>query len=226
MALLHNTVIQSATLGRRMGATEGILPLAGLSRMERKNWHCGEHAPDKKAGVADGNRPPATWSMALAAGGMSSRNFAGLSVTTTASGALGLPAEGSASFTIDFAPATGGLIVSGSGTASFAITTTAEVRAALSGSGSASFTISTNTPQLGALGWASGSGAFSVSATLQSYAVGYMQGSTVDNTTLTADAIVAALRAASINDPLWVDVRKVFGTQVQGSGTAVDPWGP
>lgn len=222
MALLHNTVIQSAMLGRRMAGTEVIVPLAGLSRMERKNWYAGDHTPDKKSGVVDGCLPPATWTMPRVSGGMSSRNFANIAITPTASGALGLPAGGTVSFTIDFAPAAGGLISSGDGTASFAITTTATVLATRSGDGSATMSFTTNTPLLGALGWVTATGAFSVSATLASYARGYMTGSTVDNTTLTAAALIAAMNA----DPPKVNIAKVNNVVVVGTGAVGDEWGP
>lgn len=222
MALLHNTVIQSAMLGRRMAGTEGILPLAGLSRMERKCWYAGGHTPDRKSGVVDGGLPPVTWSMPVVAGGMSSRNFANLAITPTASGAMGLPGSATASFAIDFAPADGQLITSGSGTASFAVSAEANALATLNGDGSASMAFTTNTPLLGAIGWVTATGAFSVSTTMTAYAKGFMVGSTIDNTTLTAAALIAAMNA----DPPKVNIAKVNDVVVTGTGAVGDEWGP
>lgn len=150
-----------------------------------------------------------SWMMPVKAGAISSSNAAGMSVSPSANGAMGLPGEGSVSFTIDFATATGGLISSGTGTASFAVTTTATILATRSGDGSASFAINTNTPLLGALGWVTATGAFSVSTTLQSYARGYMTGSTVDTSTIVNANIVS-----------------VNGYSVTGTGQTGNEWGP
>lgn len=163
-----------------------------------------------------------SWMMPVKAGSISSSNAAVMTVSQSASGAMGLPGDGTSSFTIDFATADGGLISSGTGTASFAITSTATVLATRSGDGSASFAINTNTPLLGALGWVTATGAFSVTTTLQSYARGYMTGTTVDNTTLTAAALIAAMNA----DPPKVNIAKVNDVVVTGTGAVGDEWGP
>lgn len=156
-----------------------------------------------------GYRPPYSWIIAIKNGEMSSTNQAVMSVSPSANGAMGLPGTATAAFTIDFATATGGLISSGTGTASFAITSTATVLATRSGDGSASFAINTNTPLLGALGWVTATGAFSVSATMQSYARGYMSGSTVDTSTVVNANIVS-----------------VNGYSVTGNGQTGSEWGP
>ena len=126
-------------------------------------------------------------------------------------------ASSSISFTV--ADAAGQLISSGTGTASMQFTfSDALLTASIGGIGSASFTVNTNTPTLGALASGIGSSSFSVtianavvyplndtsplrtgtssinfSGSLSPYAVGSMQGTTVDNTVLTADVISSAV---------------------------------
>ncbi len=154
------------------------------------------------------------WMMPVTAGAISSANDAELSFAPVASGALGLPGDGAADFSINFADATGGLISSGDGTATLTITTTATVLATRSGDGSADFSITTNTPLLGALGWVAATGAFSVTGTLTSYALGFMEGSTASSGALTAESILAAMNA----NPPGVNVKKVNDVTIQGAG--------
>ena len=46
---------------------------------------------------------------------------------------------------------------------------------------------------MGALAWGEGAAGLTVSATLTSYAKGFMIGSTIDNSTLTADQVASAV---------------------------------
>jgi hypothetical protein len=147
-------------------------------------------------------------------GAMASFNEAGLALKPTASIAGGVTTTGNALMAINFATATGGLISSGDGTAALTFTANGTVLATRSGAGSADFSITTNTPLLGALGWVSATGAFSVTSTLTSYARGFMVGSTVDSTTLTTAAILAAMNAS----PPDVNIKKVNGVTIQGAG--------
>lgn len=150
-----------------------------------------------------------SWMMPVKAGAISSANAAVMTVSQSANGAMGLPGDGTADFIIDFSTATGGLISSGDGTASFAITSTATVLATRSGDGSATMSFTTNTPLLGALGWVTATGAFSVSTTMQTYARGYMTGSTIDTSTIVNANIVS-----------------VNGYSVTGNGQTGSEWGP
>jgi hypothetical protein len=162
------------------------------------------------------------WMLPVTAGSISSANAAVLSVSPAASGALGLPGEGAADFSINFADATGGLISSGTGTATLTFTADGTVLATRSGDGSAAFSITTNTPLLGALGWVTATGAFSVTATLTSYARGFMQGSTASGGVLTEASIIAAMNAS----PPAVNIKKVNDVDVTGNGQPGTEWGP
>lgn len=83
MALLHNTVIQSATLGFRKAGLEAPLPLSGGVRSERRNWFAGDHTPDKLGGTPVGTLPPASLLMPQKSGGMGS--FGNINGSTTIS---------------------------------------------------------------------------------------------------------------------------------------------
>lgn len=222
MALLHNTYLRGALLGRFQGSMGNSLPAAGMSRPEKENWYSGDHTPDKKSGYVDGARHPASWFMAIKNGGMGSRNAAVMAFTPSAAGALGVNIDGATSFSFTFAPLDGQLIVSGSGSAALTFGATGNVLAMLNGTGSASIAFSTNTPLLGALGWSTASGQFSITGSLTPYAKGFMVGSTVDNTTLTAAAILAAMNAA----PPAVNIKKVNDVTVTGTGSPGNEWGP
>lgn len=173
------------------------------------------------AGVPDGHLAPSAWLLPRVGGAMSSVNFAGLSVSASGDGVLGLPGEGSASFSISFADAAGQLIVSGAGSASLTISTnTPLLTASIGGAGTASFTIG-GTGLLGAeasgTGSASftitatgsilplddsspartGSAAFTISGTLTPYAVGNMIGSTETGGALSEGSIASAVWSAA-----------------------------
>ena len=150
------------------------------------------------------------------------------------------------------ASATGELKMSGSGSASIALTVApAELLGILDGVGSASISIVTNAPTLGAEASGTGAAGISMTATasilptddsapartasatismsgvLVPYATGSMVGSTAEVTgTLTADQVATEVLAALHATTIPVDSRKIAGVTVGGSGTADDPWGP
>ena len=152
------------------------------------------------AGVPNGHLAPSAWVLPRNGGAMSSVNFAGISVSAAGTGVLGMPGEGTASFTISFADAAGQLIVSGSGSAAMSISTnTPLLTASVSGTGSASFTIGA-TGLLGAEANLTGSASFTISGTLAPYAIGNMVGSTVDTSVLTPDTIAAGVWGANASN--------------------------
>ncbi len=160
----------------------------------------------------------------ITSGGIS--GFSDLSITSSGAGVLGLPGTGSASLTFDVADAAGQLISSGSGAASLTFTfADALLVASLGGTGSAAMSITT-TALLGARASLTASGSFSITGTLTPYAIGQMQGSTVDNTVLTVDAITAALIAAAMANPIHANIKRVNDVSVSGTGAAGDEWGP
>ena len=178
---------------------------------------------DAKSAIPYGHLSPSAWVLPKTAGGMSSRNVTGLSIAVTGLAYGGVTSPGTASITFTVADAAGQLISSGTGSASMTFTVAdALLTASLNGEGSASFTITTNTPLLGALAGGTGTASMVFAGTLLPYAIGSMSGSTVDNTVLTTDALLAAMNAA----PPSVNVKKVNDVTVNGTGAPGDYWGP
>ena len=154
MALLHNTVIQSAMLGRRMSGLEAPLPLTPLVRAERKNWFGGDHAPDRKSGYVDGSRHPVSWMMAVQDGGLASRNYLLGNGATGAAGALGLNGAASLTGAGNIAPFAGQLIVSAvANLAGSGVITSAAGQAFLNAAANLSGSGNLTTVNLAALGW-------------------------------------------------------------------------
>lgn len=178
------------------------------------------------AGVPNGHLVPSAWLLPRKGGAMSSAGFAVAALGASGAGVLGMPGVGAASFSLSFATAAGQLIVSGAGTAGLVLSSnTPLLTASLAAVGAAAFTLGAN-GTLGALAGGSGSAALAISGALVPYAIGSMQGSTVDSTTLTADAIAARVLAAAAAAPIAADVRRVNTYPVNGDGQTGSEWGP
>lgn len=164
------------------------------------------------------------WIMPQAGGAISAR-VEGVAFSATANGLRGMPGTGAASFSVGFAAAAGQLIVSGAGSASLTISAnTPLLTASISAAGSASFTLG-GAGLLGAEASATGAASFTISGALTPYAIGSMSGSTVDSTTLTADAIAARVLSAAAAAPIAADVRRVNTYTVAGDGQTGSEWG-
>jgi len=199
------------------GANPYTLPMNYKQTGTLRNITAGEGISDDKVGIPMGNLAPSSWVMPQKPGMISAR-AQGLTITGAASGLLGMPGQGAASFSITFADADGQLITSGAGSASFSIATnTPALTASINGAGSASFSILGNTSLLGALADLKGqatmsfsgggvmlpandasplrsaSASFAFSGSLVPYAVGHMEGSTIDTSELTPGQIAATV---------------------------------
>ena len=196
MGLLQNGYRHNLT-GKLFGGTslDGANPSVHVYRGHRtaanRNILAGEAITDPLASVPSGNRPSQAWIMARTSGGMSSRNVANLTVTVGGSGAMGVNGVGSSTLTFT-ADATGGLIASAIGSATFTVTASGSALATLNAVGGASFTLTTS-GTMGALAWGIGAASMQVTAAMTSYAKGFMVGSTIDTSTLTADQVASAV---------------------------------
>jgi len=209
MGLLQNGYRHNLT-GKLFGGTslDGANPSVHVYRGHRtaanRNMLAGEAITDPLVSVPSGNRPQQAWIMARTSGGMSSRNVAGLSIGAFGAGAMGVNIDGSADITFT-ADATAQLIASAIGSASFTVTASGSALATLNAVGAASFTLTTS-GTMGALAWGTGAASMQVTATMTSYGVGFMVGSTIDTSTLTADQVAAAVLAAAIISPIHSNV--------------------
>ena len=241
MLLRNGTVLNQYPLRQLGGGVAADITM--FNRNERRNIYSG--ITDLKSGIPNGHVAPSSWLLPLKPGGMSSINYAILAWTATATGAMGAPviADTTMTFHVDGA---GSLITSGDGSATMAISiANAQLIASLSGTGGTTFAMSGS-------GTASGEGAmvgastctFSQSAsilptndasplrtaaaamsfggTLTSYAIGSMAGSTLNGGVLSEASIIAAMN----DNPPAVNIQKVNGITITGTGQPGAEWGP
>lgn len=119
-------------------------------------------------------------------------------INAAAVGALGVPASASASFAID-ATSIGGLIAGGVASATITINGTAAIAGLAAGSASGSLAINA-AAIAGATAWGVAASTMTVTGTAVGYGRGFMQASTVDNTTLTPASITNAVWSAVAAD--------------------------
>ena len=211
---------------------------AGTSQSgERSNW--GGNGPKRSVQLQDrqttanalyalpqGGYAGLAWMLPQQSGNLASINAAALSLTPTGAVVGGVTSPASADFAITVADAAGGLITSGTGTATLAFTIAPSLlTASLSAVGSASLLFEA-AALLGAKASAQGAASFAVTGSVTPYAIGQMIGTTVDATALTAASIAAGVLAAAAASPIYADIRRVNSYPVQGDGSSGNPWGP
>lgn len=165
------------------------------------------------------------WQHAYQAGGLSSHNSARPAVTFSGSGAMGV--NGAGAFTAASSwVAVGQLVVSGVG--SFAATAAFSGNAIATLSAAGAFTAaSTYSAGITAKAWAAGQFAPAYTGSGTMSGKGQLVGSFPNvDAALTADEVAAAVMEAMNAAPPDVNIAKVNGLPVAGSGTEADPWGP
>jgi hypothetical protein len=166
------------------------------------------------------------WQHAYKPGGLSSHNAVRPAATFSGSGAMGV--NGVASFAaVSSWEAVGQLVVSGVGSFAATATFAGNAIATLSAAGSFS-AVAAFEAGITAKAWATGQFTPSYTGSGTLTATGSLIGSfpASQSETLTADQIAAAVMEAMNAAPPMVDVAKVNGLAVAGSGTEADPWGP
>lgn len=226
MALLGNGYGRDGMTAKLFGGTSTNGTNPSLFRWTRpadfRNQFAGEGITSDLASVPSGGRHPVVWIHPQKAGAIASRYEADFAISASGSGAMGLNADGSASFTISFAPAAGDLVVSGAGTASFTITTTANAVATLNGTGSASFAFDA-TAQKSALAWGESLASFAISATLTPYATGNMIGSTEFGGDMTEATIATAVWTRVIEAGYTSEqILRLLAAHAAGSATGLE----
>jgi hypothetical protein len=210
-----------------------------------RNYHCGD-ANDSdltdKASQPAGNTHPVAYVMAQKPGRISSHKICYIGAGGTAEAKIGsLLFTSSCVVSLDGA-ATGTLIIGSliDGTTAIVVDGSAVGKMTLGAAGGATITIEANGAILGhvpaagstaillgaiadlaALGWLAGSGPIELDGTLQSYAVGWLEGSTEDKNTLTTTNIAAAVwnaLAAAYNDD------GTMGKALGDLGAGANPW--
>lgn len=226
--LIGNYAVLNKTPGRWLSGGSS----AGTNQAQaRGNW--GNTGPARGIHYQDGGTAAAkTWGvfqggydqyapmMPYTQQEMTSRYEGDFALSASGSGVLGMPGEGSASFSITVADADGQLISSGEGSASFSISTNAPLlTASIGGTGSATFSITTNTPILGAEASLTASAALAFSGSLTPYAIGIMEGTTeVASSVPTADQNASAVWSKLLSNSQTAE------NTLLSAGSAGDPW--
>lgn len=222
MALLRNgTVLNQYPMRQIGGGVHADITMWG--RTERRNLFVGSGVADKTAAVPNGHLAPSAWLMPIKPGGMASVNNTKATISATANGVMGFPITGDASFSITAPDANAELIAFGQGSATVSLSAEGLLSASVSASGSAGFSVAASAllgaeasisgattfsfsanatilPLNDASPLRTGSAAFSFSGNLSPYAIGIMEGSTVDTSTLSPKTISAAVWQAAASE--------------------------
>lgn len=210
-----------------------------------RNFPCGDAAVSglsDKASQPAGNSHPVAYVLAQKAGRISSHKICFVTLDGDSTATIGsLIFTLSCLVSLDGA-ATGTLIIGSliDGTTAIIVDGAAVGRMTLGAIGAATITIETNGAILGrvpaegstaillgaiadlnALGWLAGNGPIELDGTLQSYAIGWLEGSTEDTGTLTTANIATAVWNA-----LQADINNsgTAGAALLAAGSAGDPW--
>ena len=218
MSLIGNKSVLHKSPLRFVNGREGLLRSNYNKHGMMRNAY--EQYSDRCA-TPNGHLSPSAWVLPKTAGGGSSRNYAGLVIDSSGTGAMGVNAEGALSMSFDFT-GTGGLVVSGAGTSEFTITGSVTGSAGLFADGTASFTIAP-TATVSALNYAIGTASFTITGSLDPYAIGYMFGSTVDDSIVTNDTIASAVWAKVIEAGYSAEqIVRLLAAHAAGSATGLE----
>ena len=219
MALIGNYSLLSKSVARYIGGTVASGNRSNWNQSGgMRNWGKQEGLNWNLAALPQGHGPGGARMLPKTAGGMTARREARIAFGSVANAVMGFPITAVADFSINAQDAFGQLVSSGTGSASFSITTSPLLlTASIGGTGSASFALTSNTPILGAKadGYGSASmsfsgaanilplndasplrtasASFSITGTLVPYAKGYMVGTTAD----------LGLTVAGITNAVW-----------------------
>jgi len=211
-----------------------------------RNYHCGDanvSGLTNRASQPAGNTHPVAYVLAQKPGRIASRKICFLSLDGDAESTIGslingincqvsidadaagtlitiALIDGTTAIVID-ADAVGSLVMAGSGSATIPIDTSGTILGNLYGAGTAPIEIGA-VVVTSAIGWLVGNGPVTLDGTLESYGIGWMEGSTEDKSTLTAASIAAAVwssLAAAFDDA------GTMGKKLNEAGSAGDPWG-
>lgn len=172
-----------------------------------------------KSGYPSGYRHPASWSMPIKAGGLSSRNNTDIDFSESASLVGGVNGESTATitFTID---GTGGLVVAGSGTATITFTPDGSIIAVAPGVGSSTISFAASA-DIGAIAALIASANITFSPDADPHAIGYLEGTSSSDAEFSADNLARAVwdaLAASYNNA------GTMGEKMNDAGSASNPW--
>lgn len=190
-----------------------------------KNFYAGaatyQNGADK-SGYPNSYHDSGSWCLPLINGGLSS--YTATSITLADDGTTlvgGKNGSGSADITITVLDATGGLIVSGSGSAVITITGTGSIIAIAPGSGTASVILS-GSATVSAIAYMVSTATVTITGAADSYAIGYMDGLSTNETEFSATSLANAVWEALASSHITPGS---MGEKLNDASAAGNPWG-
>lgn len=211
----------------------GLVSIYGAGRAPR-NWGLPgrmrgmRYLTTEQSGLPHGGLAPSSWMLPQVAGAIASRGNTAMTLTAVGSVSRGLAAGGSASMALS---AAGAVLAVGAvaGAATLDLSATGDAYGLATIEGTASMAMAA-TGEVGALSYVIGTASMALSASSTMGCVATVAGAAnfaVDaGATLTADGVASAVLSAMNASPPAVNIAKVNGIAVDGSGTELDPWGP
>jgi hypothetical protein len=191
-----------------------------------RNLTAGQGITDDKVGLPLGYIQKG-WMMPQKSGSISARMY-DVAITTSANGLMGLPATGTATFTINTNTPAGELIVSGIGESSFALTTNSPLlTASLLAVGSTTFALTTNTPTIGAEANLTATASFTFTGSLTAYGVGHMEGNALPYTELSPQSLANAVWTYAIEAGYTSEeIIRILAAHAAGAATGLEGANP
>ena len=234
MALIGNYSVLCKGPGRFLGGSGTAVEVA-----VRSNW--GKSGSNRNVALRSnystaldlyarptGGYSPVAWTIPQTSGEMSAQNTAQASMTLAeATIAAGRNIEGSAAVSLTLADAALQLIVSASGTATLTLSGAGAMAGALFATGEAAISVTVPSALLGAILSAQASGTLSLSADATASALGHMEGSTADTSTLTPTSIAAAVGARIVEAGFTADeILRLLAAHAAGAATGLESGDP
>lgn len=227
MALIRNGSNQLSGINRMFGAVgasglRSVFDRGGVAR----NFDSGEHAVagvTNKASTPSGVRHPLAWKMGTKPGSMASANDVTMTLSPSASGALGLNGVASIAMSIDFSQAAMGLVSQGVASITWSIATSSpSIVGVLSGASNFTGLSFAVNPILGAKSGLAASIPMTFTLTGNPSAKGFMSANITNEG--------AAVTPTSVAAEVWNTVAAAFnvagsmGNKMNSAASAGDPW--
>lgn len=227
MGILGNAARVTLGAMRVTGGGATALLAGGPAAHRSGAWlHCvardGAGEALRLVGKPHGYYGSATWRRPLTAGAMTSAGA--LAVEGAGDGALGRDIQAAGSLQLD-GLAVGQLIVGGLAAGLMQLNGTASGAGTVGGQASGSLSVS-GTAGISALSGGVAAATLTISGAAAASAIGHMAASTDVTSELTAAAIASTVVASLQATTIPVDIARVNGVTVDGTGTSGDPWGP
>lgn len=192
MGLKQNTTILAQLPLRQFGGLPAQMR-SMWGRTDLRNMTVGEGIPTELAGIPAGHYAPSSWRLPYQAGQLSAFTFRGATFSGSLSMAAGVNLDGSSTFTFTVGPSQLELVVSATGSTSFAFTVSGNAAAVLQAVGAINVAFTVGPSTLGAESGVFGNSTFTFSGTATPRADGNISGAVTPFTELSPQSLAAAV---------------------------------